>query len=693
VAGANVFVLGSLDGAVSDSTGAFAFTSDAPADGILVVRRVGFAELRRPLPASDSALVLEMTSARPTLTPITVLAGRHTAGSERGATLTPLQVATTPGATADVNRAIQTLPGVQTVDEGTALFVRGGDFSETRTVLNGATILTPPQLLTPTGTFAATVDPFQLEGIFFSSGGFGARYGNALSAIVDLTTRGRPAAPGAQLGLGLASASISLATPVGASGGAWIAANRFDLTPVLTVNGSPRDYQPPPRGHEMAGSATWSHDALGEFRVYAIDSRTRLGVQVDEPGFAGTYTADVDGRLAVLSWKDVAGPIATTASLSVQRLARIEDFGAFRLALGQRVAHGALGATFDAHPRMLLRGGAEFERVASSLDGSVPASGASAAPGLRSRVLDGAQRGSRGSVFVEADWRALEPLRVVLGARTDRSTLTARRTVDPRLSAAWRVGGGVTLTGAWGLYHQVPDALLFDSTLGMPGLAPMRARQSVAGVQLGEGARMLRLELFDKRYRDLAVLSTEPGRERVARGGGVGSARGLDLILKSAGPWRIERRMTYSLVRAERTDAVTGLLARAPMDVTHALTSVVERAFTGGWRAGLSWRSATGRPYTPVTGGAVDAASGAWAPVWGAPTSERFPTYRRVDLSVSRARPLGERTTAILYLSLNNVLDRRNVQAWRYSADYTERTPVRSIFARAIYVGGTLQRR
>jgi hypothetical protein len=294
---------------------------------------------------------------------------------------------------------------------------------------------------------------------------------------------------------------------------------------------------------------------------------------------------------------------------------------------------------------------------------------------------------------VEADWRALAPLRLVLGARSDRSTLTEQRTVDPRASAAWRLSGAATLTAAWGLYHQVPDALMFDSTLGIPGLASMRAAQSIVGVQLGGGARSLRLELFDKRYRDLAVLSTEPGRDRRARGAGTGSARGLDLIAKATGPWRLERRLTYSLVRAERTDAVTGRLARAPMDVTHALTTVVERAFAGGWRTGVAWRSATGRPFTPIVRGALDEELGTWAPVWGAPTSERFPTYRRLDVSASRARSFGTRTTGVFYLSLNNVLDRRNVQAWRYSTDYAERTPVRGIFNRAVYVGASLQRR
>jgi hypothetical protein len=179
----------------------------------------------------------------------------------------------------------------------------------------------------------------------------------------------------------------------------------------------------------------------------------------------------------------------------------------------------------------------------------------------------------------------------------------------------------------------------------------------------------------------------------VVRAGGVGSARGLDLIAKRRAPGRVDVRTTYSLVRAERTDPVTGQLARAPMDVTHAVTSVAERTFAGGWRVGLAWRRATGRPFTPIVGGTLDAARAAWAPVWGAPTSERYPDFRRLDLSVSRVRRLGARTTGVFYASLNNVLDRRNVQAWRYSDDFAERAPVRSIFNRAVYVGASLERR
>ena len=99
--------------------------------------------------------------------PITVTAGAYTAGSERGAVLNAIQVASTPGATADIARAIQTLPGVQNVDEGTGLFVRGGDVSETRVLLNDVVMIAPYNYETPTGNHTVTVNPFLLDGYSF----------------------------------------------------------------------------------------------------------------------------------------------------------------------------------------------------------------------------------------------------------------------------------------------------------------------------------------------------------------------------------------------------------------------------------------------------------------------------------------------------------------------------------------------
>lgn len=67
---------------------------------------------------------------------ITVFAGQYTTVEQPGAALNSLDIVRTPGATADINRAPQTFPGVQLPDEGNAPFVRGGDSFETVSLVN-----------------------------------------------------------------------------------------------------------------------------------------------------------------------------------------------------------------------------------------------------------------------------------------------------------------------------------------------------------------------------------------------------------------------------------------------------------------------------------------------------------------------------------------------------------------------------
>ncbi len=87
--------------------------------------------------------------------------------------------------------------------------MRGGDVSETKVLLNNIVMLSPYNYETPTGNYTVTVNPFLLDGIFFSSGGFGARYGNILSGVADLRTAGRPAQSSVTAVAGLASVSTA----------------------------------------------------------------------------------------------------------------------------------------------------------------------------------------------------------------------------------------------------------------------------------------------------------------------------------------------------------------------------------------------------------------------------------------------------------------------------------------------------
>ena len=488
---ANVFIIETLEGAVTRDDGQFSIPTTATGPLTIIVRRLGFAEQRRMIAERDTAaLVFTLQPSGVALAPVSVQAGQYVASDERGATLTPLEVVTTPGTAADVNRAIQSLPGVQAGDEGTALFVRGGDYTETRVFLNEAGLVTPIQLQSPAGTFTGTVDPFLLDGIFFSSGGFGARYGDALSGMAALRTLGRPGRSSATATAGLAALSGSAALKLSPAVSLRFAGNRANLEPMFRVNGTRRDYDPPPHGYDVSGSAIYNYRSTGELKVFAIQQTNALAFGVEEASYNGDLTVDVEGRIAVANWRDVFGNVSPTLTLATSHNESAVDFGAFRLAttsdhsqlFGQLEWQTAFG--------VMLRVGGELDRREADYNGSIPATGYDVKPGARTTVITSGRTGDRTAGFIEADWRPLTQARFVAGVRTDHSTLTGESTVDPRLSVAWVAPGGLTLTAAWGLYHQVPDPLYFDDSLSTGAeLASMRAQQRILGAQVGSGSR------------------------------------------------------------------------------------------------------------------------------------------------------------------------------------------------------------
>ena len=688
IPGANVFILETLEGIVTGTDGRFAITTAERGNLTLVVKRLGFEGQQRVVtPAERDSVLISLAPATVALSAVSVQAGAYTAGEERGATLTPLEVVTTPGSAADINRTIQTLPGVQSVDEGTGLFVRGGDFTETRVFLNEAPLLNPVQLFSPSGTFVGTVDPFLLDGIFFSSGGFGARYGDALSGVVGLRTKGTTTGSAGTLGAGLAAFSADVAVPVTPSLTVRAAGNRFNLQPVLDVNGATREFDPAPHGRDVSGSVVWTYAGGAELKVFAVDQNNRLGIGIEDPAFSGTYANRVRSRHTVVNWRQVVGRFSPQIAIAESRLDRGELFGSFQLAsdLRERQLFGQVD--WQASGEIVVRAGGEHASLSSGIVGSVPASAADPRPDARITVLDADRTGHRTGTFVELDWRRGN-WRVIPGLRSDQSDLTQQRTYDPRLNVAWRIIEGVTATAAWGIYHQVPDPLLFEEEIGPGNLPSMRARQAVIGLQVGEENVAFRVEAWHKQYRDLA----QQDRDHHVVAGGTGSARGVDLFMRLPPLFGFSGRSVMSFVRARRTDPNTGLDARAPYDISLSSTLIVERAFAAGFRAGAAWRHATGKPFTPVAGATFADSLGVFVPAYGAPMSDRFPAFRRFDVSLSQFRMLNPAWAAVVYFSVSNVLDRANTYEWRYNADYTERTAIRSIFNRAVYFGASLIR-
>jgi hypothetical protein len=688
VAGVNVFLYETLEGDLTDSAGAFRFETAHRGPALLVLVRPGFAEERRAVDLPlDEPLSIALTEVVEVAT-ITVRAGGYTAGDEPGSTLTSLDVVTTPGAQASVPLAIKTLPGVQNVDDGAGVFVRGGDAQETRFFLNDAGVIDAVRPREPTGSDGPQIDPFLLDRIFFSSGAFGARYGNALSAVIDLETRGRPERFQPSAGAHMAGVEGAVEGPLGERLGGALTLSRLHIGPIYAVNGSTRDYGKPPQGWEASGSLVWDYRDTGQLKAFAIGETFETAFEVEEASFHGQYDVASEGGAGIVTWRDRLGTVEPVISLSHSGERSEESGGAFRL-VDDRASTQAFAAV--AVPRgtaLVLTAGGEVERLETRLAGELPSDAFDRGDGAPTEEIGFGRTAERVGLFLESEWAVAPRVALTAGLRTDRSTLSRQRTWDPRLSIAWNPIHDVSLLLGGGIYHQVADPLLYARSQDPTPLASQRAVQLVAGVQAGRTTeRLVRVEAYVKEYDDLAQLD----REDRAVGGGEGDSRGIDVFLKGPGPGGTSGWISYSVVDAERTDPNTGETARAPFDVTQSLIAVVGRQIRPGWNARAAWRYATGRPFTEVIGATPSPESDVWIPAYGAPFGARQPAFHRLDLSFSRLVFFGEDGLLVVFASLNNVYDRFNVLEYRWAEDYSQRFPVRDSSQRRVFVGMSIE--
>ncbi len=687
VAGADVFLLETLDGALTDSAGSFTFESGALGTVTLVARKRDHIEVRRAaeLPLGGPVTIVMQRTPVP-LEPITVEAGTYRLGNLPDVTLSELDVVRTPGSAADPFRAIQTFPGVQSVGEGAGLFVRGGDVSETRVMLDGATVISPFRLDTDRTISFGRFDPFMLKGVQFSAGGFGAEFGDALSAVADLRTVDKPAANEVDLTAALGGLSgrlhLALSNPLGARA----TATYTHTDALLRLNGRREEFERVPVSTDLSGGFEWTYRDGASLKSFAMFQTDRVGVRITEPGFAGIYRSDARTHLAAISGRDAFGRAGVSWGIATSGSWKAEEFGAFGLERGDRLTQARATAEASIRSGIAVAAGVECEDRAADLAGSAPVESHDNAPDAPRTAFAGREAGMRAGGFGEVELQPSGVLRILVGARADHSTFTGSTTADPRVSATYRPIEGLTLTTAWGVFHQVPDPLLFQPVLGDPDLPSMAARHLIGGLAWEDGGRIIRVEAYRKRYRSLAART----RDGITRGQGSGHARGVDLFLKEdMGLFGLTGRMAYSFIDSERTDPDSGELASSPLEATHTLHIVVTRGFGGWLETGVAYRAATGTPRTPVREGVFDHGRGVWKPVFGPPMSERLPNYSRLDLSAYALRSFQPGNLTVFFVSVMNVLDAANVRDYRYSEDYSERISLDTPFPRTFYFGVT----
>lgn len=618
-----------------------------------------------------------------TLPPLLVSVSTYSVDDPRAATrMTKQEVYTLPGGTADVFQTFQTLPGVTRVGDSGDLYVRGGDPAETPIYVDGARLFHPGRFETLNGSIFGVLDPSVMRTAYFSSGGFSARYGNALSGVVALETDRRPTTRRWRAGANLVSLGGTVWQPLGERAGMWATGMVTNTRPLLELHGRTGDYPASPTSRQvMAGVTVEPVDGL-EVRVGMLGESDQTTALISSTGYQGPFRSESGARLGTAEVRAVSSDGRRVARLTMAASTRDSRFHFGVLERDHQDRQ--FGARLDGElkrSRVTLRAGLEGALLEALTDGTVP-TGGTLAPGSATRRLDSEQReADHFGGYTEIEWRVARPLALLGGLRADALPGERGIAVDPRVAAAYsagdwtfRLAGGSFSQGRWRTRYSLPSG-------GSPAGVPLRARHLVAGIQR-EGTPALRAEAYLKHYDDYVE---EDGVSADAPQVVAGRAAGLDVLVRPQPLGPLAGWLTYSYLNSD-VRLEDGSRVSSRYDVTHTLSAVGKLSMQA-WELGLTSRYGTGRPFTPVLGTAPTAGGGFPAPVYGEIHSERLPTYYRLDGRLSRLmRVRGGMVVA--YVEGLNLLDRGNVSGYTYDAEYRDRRPIRTFFGDRTLVFG-----
>lgn len=671
VSRASVYLDNTLDGGASDSAGRFRFSTTEKGAQTLVASAVGYENGGLPLTIEGELtdLVIRLKSSATSLEGVTVTAGFEAGADKNKAILTTLDIITTAGSNADVVRAIQTLPGTQQQGTQTGLFVRGGDASEAAIIIDGLVAQDAFFTGAPGVATRSRFSPFQFKGVSFSSGGYSARYGQALSSVLELNTLDLPDKSNVNLGVNMAGIYAS-GTKLWKNSAVEGTAYYNNLSPFYGLAKTNLEFYDVPKGGGGSARYTLKPNKDGIFKIMASGNYTKSGVRIpnpDTPGQAFDYGIGNSNYLISTSYRQnfkSKWALFTAASYTENRddinaggtpLANHNDRAQFRLE-GKRYLLAKLNVTVGAELQHF-----SYRRSVTVMDTTYK--------------LDFTETQTAG--YLEVEWSPAYWISVRPGIRAEHSDLLNENTMSPRLAIALRAGkhGQVTLSG--GSFYQLPDIsyLQFGYRPSM-----QQAIHYIASYQLIKGERTLRVEGYHKDYRSLVreqVTRYDPNSFRYfynnADNSGYGYAQGAELfwrdrkLIKNFDYW-----VSYSYIDTRRL--FRNFLAEATPDfISDHNANFVGKYYIPKWTTQINatYGFATGRPY--------------YNPSRPNFLGDRTPAYHNLSLTVNYLTNIRKWFT-VVYAGVDNVTNRKNIFGYRYAANGTAYPQYPALF-RSFFVG------
>lgn len=674
----------SYDGGTTDASGNYSFQTSEKGSQFLVFSNSKFVEVEKAIVIGNENLTVnsDLKEQISEIDAVVISAGSIEASDKKRATtlLTPIDIYTTAGANGQVSSALETLPGVQKIGETEGLFVRGGTGNETKFFMDGNLVNNFFGNSIPGIKSMDRLNTSLFKGNVFSSGGYSAVYGQALSSVLVLESIDFPERNSIDLGISplfLTAGFQNVNEEKSKSFGIFGSYSNLELmTKLIKFN---NNFTKAPNSFGTNFNFRIKNKNGGILKYYGSFDTNKIDLQ------SQSLEPNIDFDNTSLKGKN------TFHNLSFK-----QKFGQYLLSVGTSYTFNSndidLSNTFQnneinsnsinikgnyfnvkgvlerkINKISAVRAGIEFNQSKEKTEVAI-----SPNPFQSDDQIT--------SLFAETDLGFSNNLSAKLGLRSEYSSELNHWNLAPRLAMAYQLSKKWTTSLAYGIFYQNPEQKYF----GSDPLNYQKAEHYIFQVQKSEEGRSFRLEAFYKNYTDLIKTKVVDFRQTAINNNGDGFAKGFEVFWRDKKSIKdIDYWVSYSYLDSKRNFENYDQSLFPNFATKHTL-SVVAKKFVTDWKTGfnLSYTYASGRPfYNFQTDNNGD---------YHLNNQGKLKDYNALNFSLNYLPNLGKNDSkafTILVLSVNNILGQKNIYGYQFSNDGLRSRPILPSASTFVFIG------
>ena len=676
IPGASIAVKDSYDGGTSDSTGNFRFRTSEKGDQILLFTSIGYKLQEQKVNLSGATITINVVlKEEPNeLTAVVISVGTFEASDRKraAAILDPIDIVTTASANGDITGALKTLPGAQTIGEQEGLFVRGGTAAETKTFIDGTLVNNFFYSSAPNIAGYSRFSPFIFKGTVFSTGGYSALYGQALSSALILESIDLPEQSSASLGVSILSVNGGYQQLAKDKKSSWgVSYNYTNLTPAFAIIKQQQDYSRAPETQAADANFRIKTSKTGILKYYGTFNTSRFAFtenSLDTLGYLDRFALKNINTYHNFSWKESITKkwkLNTGVSFSLNQddiessvqnqnkqdvlLSGLEfkqfkvdnkgDFFNARIVLERRL-RGLSGIRFGGEYNYSHQNGIYYD--------------------YNGQAYPLATTENISAAFAEADVYVTNNIAAKFGGRLEHSTILDKTNFAPRVSLAYKFSRQAQASLAYGIFYQNPETRYLPS---QSSISFMKATHYIAQYMKVDGRTTFRTEVFYKKYESLIKTGFANGRESAINNNGFGDAKGIEFF------WRDKKNIknvdywiSYSYLDTKR-DYLNFPSVTEPNFAARHTASLIVKKFVSKLKMNLNvaYNFASGRPYYNI---GFDGSN------YKFNDQGRTPTYNNVSFSVNYLPFIGKKNPKVFdvyVLQISNVFNIDQTYGYEYS--------------------------